>query len=49
MAAVGMTLITPAFGACFGVVGGGGRFGAIGRQGGLFGRLGGFFGIPRLL
>lgn len=44
-----MTLITPAFGACFGVVGNGGLVGGPGRHGGLFGRLGGFFGMPRLL
>lgn len=42
-------LITPAFGACFGVVGKGGRFGGCGRPGGDFGRDGGAFGIPKLL
>lgn len=42
-------LITPAFGACFGVVGNGGRIGGDGRPGGDFGRLGGAFGIPKLL
>lgn len=42
-------LITPAFGACFGVVGNGGREGGIGRAGGDFGRIGGTFGMPKLL
>lgn len=42
-------LITPALGACFGVVGRGGLIGGPGLAGGDFGRHGGAFGIPRLL
>lgn len=41
-------LITPALGACFGVVGRGGLVGGAGLAGD-FGRHGGAFGIPKLL
>lgn len=48
-AACGITLITPAFGICFGDLGKGGRIGGPGRTGGVLDLFAGNRGMPRLL